>query len=78
MEEEYDLTAMRSRPNPYAKRLKKQVTLRVSESVIDFSEGIAGETGIPYELLIDLYLRDCVTSHRKLNMRWGKPHPTQI
>ncbi len=71
MKEEYDLAAMKSRPNPYAKRLKKQVTLRVSDNVIDYFEGIARETGIPYELLIDLYLRDCVASHRKLKMRWA-------
>lgn len=71
MEEEYDLAAMKSRPNPYAKRLKKQVTLQVSDHVIDYFQAIANETGIPYELLIDLYLRDCVASHRKLKMRWA-------
>ena len=71
MEEEYDLAAMKSRPNPYAKRLKKRVTLRVSDNVIDYFEEIAGETGIPYEILIDLYLRDCVASHRKLKMHWA-------
>ncbi len=70
MEKEYDLAAMKSRPNPYAKRLKKQVTLRVSDNVIEYFEGIARETGIPYEVLIDLYLRDCVASHRRLKMRW--------
>ncbi len=70
MEKEYDLTAMKSRPNPYAKRLKKQVTLRVSDNVIEYFEGLAGETGIPYEVLIDLYLRDCVARHRKLKMHW--------
>ncbi len=71
MEEEYDLAAMKSRPNPYPERLKKQVTLLVSDDVIDYFEGIARETGIPYEILIDLYLRDCVASHRKLKIRWA-------
>ena len=71
MEEEYDLAAMKSRPNPYAEKLKKQVTLRVSDNVIDYFEGIARETGIPYEVLIDLSLRDCVASHRKLKMHWA-------
>ncbi len=71
MEAEYDLTAMKSRPNPYAERLKKQVTLRVSDNVIEYFEGMAREIGIPYEILIDLYLRDCVASHRKLKMLWA-------
>ncbi len=70
MEKEYDLAAMKSRPNPYAERLKKQITLRVSENVIEYFEGIARETGVPYDILIDLYLRDCVASHRKLKLRW--------
>ena len=71
MEKEYDLAAMKSRPNPYVERLKKQVTLRVGDDVIDYFQGIARETGIPYETLIDLYLRDCVASHRKLELRWA-------
>ena len=71
MDKEYDLAAMKSRPNPYAKRLKKQVTLRVSDDVIEYFERMAGETGVPYEVLIDLYLRDCVASHRRLKMRWA-------
>jgi len=70
MEKEYDLTAMKSRPNPYVKRLKKQVTLHVSDNVIEYFEKIARETGIPYDVLIDLYLRDCVASHRRLKMNW--------
>ncbi len=42
----------------------------MSDNVIEYFEGIARETGIPYEILIDLYLRDCVASHRKLKLRW--------
>ncbi len=71
MDEQYDLGAMKSRPNPYAKKLKKQITLRLSGNVIEYFEGIAKETGIPYDVLIDLYLRDCVASHRRLKMRWA-------
>lgn len=70
VEKEYDLSQMKSRPNPYAKRLKKQVTLRVNPDVIDYFKEMAEETGIPYQSLINLYLRDCMVSHRKLNLQW--------
>ena len=71
MKDEYDLAAMKSRPNPYAERLKKQITLSVSDDVIDYFKSLAQETGVPYEILINLYLRDCVASHRRLEMRWA-------
>lgn len=61
---------MKSRPNPYAKRLKKQVTLRISPDVVEYFKQMAEETGIPYQSLINLYLRDCVSSQRKLNLNW--------
>ncbi len=71
MKEEYDLSKMKSRPNPYAKRLKKQVTLRIGEDVIAYFKEMSVETGIPYQSLINLYLQDCVTSGRKLKMEWA-------
>ena len=61
---------MKSRPNPYAKRLKKQVTLRIGEDVIEYFKKEAAENGIPYQSLINLYLRDCVASERKLRLKW--------
>jgi predicted DNA binding CopG/RHH family protein len=70
MKHDYDLSQMKSRPNPYAKRLKKQVTLRMSEEVIDYFKTMAEETGIPYQSLINFYLMDCVASDRKLQMKW--------
>ncbi|MCP4168510.1 MAG: BrnA antitoxin family protein [Chloroflexi bacterium] len=70
MKTEYDLSQMKSRPNPYAKRLKKQVTLRVNPDVIDYFKEMAEETGIPYQSLIYLYLQDCMMSHRKLTLQW--------
>ena len=71
MEEEYDLSKFKSRKNPYAKRLKKQVTLRIRPDVIDYFKAMADETGVPYQSLINLYLQDCVAEHRKLNMTWA-------
>lgn len=70
MQEEYDLSKMKSRPNPYARRLKRQVTLQIRPDVIDYFKDMAKETEIPYQLLINLYLQDCMASNRKLDLRW--------
>jgi len=71
MKKEYDLSKMKSRRNPYARRLKKQVTIRLGVDIIDHFKAMAEETGIPYQNLINLYLRDCVQSNRKLRMKWA-------
>lgn len=71
MEEEYDLSQFKSRKNPYAKILKKQVTLRIRPDVIDYFKEMSEQTGVPYQSLINLYLQDCVASHRKLDMTWA-------
>jgi len=68
MREEYDFS--NSRPNPYAKQLKKSITLRVDEDVLEYFKELSEETGIPYQNLINLYLRDCAKTQRKLNMEW--------
>jgi len=70
MKKEYDLSKMKSRKNPYAKRLKKQVTIRLGVDIIDYFKELSAETGIPYQNLINLYLRDCVESKRKLSLKW--------
>jgi uncharacterized protein (DUF4415 family) len=71
MKEEYDLSKMKSKPNPYAKRLKKQVTLRMNPDVVEYFKKMAEETNIPYQSLINLYLMDCTASKRKLDMQWA-------
>lgn len=71
MKKEYDLSKMKSRKNPYAQRLKKQVTMRLGVDIIDYFKRMAEETGLPYQRLINLYLRDCVEHHRKLSMKWA-------
>lgn len=71
MKKEYDLEKMKSRPNPYAKRLKKQLTIRMSIDNINYFKAMSAQTGIPYQRLIDLYLRDCVESGRKLQLKWA-------
>lgn len=70
MKKEYDLSKMKSRKNPYASKLKKPVTMRLSEDVIDYFKEMAEDSGVPYQSLINLYLRDCVAHHRKVDISW--------
>ena len=71
MRKEYDFDKMKGRRNPYAKHVKKQVTIRIGVDVIDYFKNLAEETGVPYQNLINLYLRDCVQSNRKLSFKWN-------
>jgi len=57
--------------NPYAKYLKRQVTLRLGIDVIEYFKQLSKETGIPYQNLINLYLRECAQSHKKLKLKWA-------
>jgi predicted DNA binding CopG/RHH family protein len=70
METEYDFSKLKSRKNPYAKKLKKPVTMRLSEDVINYFKDMAEQEGVPYQSLINLYLRDCVSQHRKIDISW--------
>ena len=70
MKAEYDLSKMKPRKNPYAAKLKKSVTMRLSEDVIGYFKKMAEETGVPYQSLINLYLRDCVSQHRRIDISW--------
>lgn len=72
MRKEYDFS--KARPNPYAKRLKRPVTIRLDEETIAYFKALADESEIPYQTLINLYLRDCAAHQRKLALRW---HPTR-
>ena len=74
MKSEYDLSTMRSRKNPYAAKLKKPVSVRLSEDVVTYFKSMANEAGVPYQSLINLYLRNCVMQHRKIRIAWpGTP-----
>ena len=68
MRKEYGFSAARN--NPYAAQLKKQITIRLDEESITYFKSISEDVGIPYQSLINLYLRDCAASHRKLNLNW--------
>lgn len=68
MRKSYDFS--QSKKNPYAGRLKKQVTIRLEKGTVAYFKDLAGELGIPYQTLINLYLRDCASSGRRLNLAW--------
>ena len=68
MKKQYDFS--KAQRNRYAKRLKKQVTIRLDERTIRYFKSLAEETGVPYQTLINLYLRDCAASRRRLAMNW--------
>lgn len=63
MKENYDFSkAVR---NPYAKRLKRQLTIRIDEETVGYFQELSGELGVPYQTLINMYLRDCAVSRRR-------------
>ena len=68
MQKEYDFS--KARKNPYASKLTKQITIGLDEDSIGYFKEISEQVGIPYQSLIDLYLRDCAAKKRKLDLRW--------
>ena len=70
MLENYDIESLNPRPNPYAKQLKKEVTINLNVSVIEYFKTMAKSSGIPYQTLINMYLEDCVAKTRKINVTW--------
>ena len=71
MRKHYDFSKMKGRKNPYIKLLKQTVTMRLDRETVTYFKGMSEETGIPYQTLINLYLRDCAVNQRKLNMSWS-------
>ena len=70
MRDEYNIRELNPRKNPYASRLKKQITISIDGSTIDYFKSMAAADGIPYQTLINLYLRDCADNRRKIQMSW--------
>ena len=68
MRKEYDFS--KAKKNPYTSRLKKQVTIRLDDGTVQYFKELAKEAGIPYQTLINLYLRDCAAAGRKLSIQW--------
>ncbi len=68
MRKEFDFS--KAKKNPYASQLKKQITIRLDEEAIDYFKSVSEKVGIPYQSLINLYLRDCAATHKQLNLSW--------
>ncbi len=68
MRTNYDFS--KAKKNPYANRLKKQITIRLDDATIAYFKDLAQETGVRYQTLINLYLRDCAAKQKKLSLRW--------
>lgn len=71
MRKHYDFS--NGQPNPYAKQLKRQVTIRLDEPTLVYFKALAEETSIPYQTLINLYLRECAASQKHLRLAWLSP-----
>jgi len=69
MRKEYDFS--KSKKNPYAKMLKKQITIRIEEETIDYFKDLAAESGISYQNLMNMFLRDCADSKKKPILKWA-------
>ncbi|MBQ8062821.1 MAG: BrnA antitoxin family protein [Clostridia bacterium] len=70
MRDEYDIEKLNPRKNPYAKRLKQQVTINLNQETVEYFKALSKQNGIPYQTLINLYLKDCVDNKRQLNITW--------
>ena len=69
MKKSYDFS--KSVKNPYLKKAKKQLTIRLDEDTIEYFRGLSEQSGIPYQSLINLYLRDCAAEKKKLQLKWA-------
>jgi predicted DNA binding CopG/RHH family protein len=68
MRKHYDFSD--ARPSPYARKLKKPVTIRLESDTLEYFKNLAGQTGIPYQTLINMYLRDCAAQKKQLRLEW--------
>lgn len=68
MKKEYDFS--NAKKNPYINALKKQVTIRLDAETVDYFKDLSDNNGIPYQTLINLYLRDCAHKHKKISLGW--------
>ena len=71
MRDEYDIHALHPRKNPYAKKLKQQVTINLNSDTVAYFKTLAEQNGIPYQTLINLYLTDCAENKRQLSISWN-------
>jgi hypothetical protein len=81
MREHYDFSKMKARRNPYVKLLKQSVTIRLDRETVEYFKNLSAKTGLPYQHLINLFLRDCAVRQKEPSLRWAvaarrtPPHP---
>ena len=71
MRAHYEFAGMKGEKNPYTKLLKQPITIRLDKPTVSYFKNLATELGVPYQNLINLYLRDCALSRRKLRLKWA-------
>ena len=71
MRDHYDFGRMKGQRNPYISRLKQPITIRLDRPTVAYFKALAAELGMPYQNLINLYLRDCALNHKKLELKWA-------
>jgi len=71
MRNHYEFSKMKGERNPYTKHLKQPVTIRVDKATVAYFKALAEELGMPYQSLINLYLRDCALNRKKLELKWA-------
>jgi len=71
MRTHYDFSEMKGERNPYLARLKQPITIRLDKNTVAYFKTLATELGMPYQNLINLYLRDCAFQHKKLDLKWA-------
>ena len=71
MRDHYDFGKMKGERNPYTKLIKQPITIRLDKSTVAYFKALAKELGMPYQNLINLYLRDCALNHKRLKLKWA-------
>ncbi|MBF0107530.1 MAG: BrnA antitoxin family protein [Deltaproteobacteria bacterium] len=71
MRSHYDFTTMKGEKNPYIARLKQPITIRLDKDTVTYFKNLSNDLGMPYQNLINLYLRDCAQLHKKLKLKWA-------
>lgn len=71
MRTHYDFSKMKGRRNPYVKHLKQSITIRLEKDTVNYFKKLSPQVGVPYQSLINLYLRDCALNHKTLHFHWS-------
>ena len=71
MRAHYDFSKMKGERNPYSSMLKQPITIRLDKGTVSYFKALSSELGMPYQNLINLYLRDCALHHKRLELKWA-------